>query len=277
MGLLNWLKKTFATEEINLEDYSYDKLANEKWINHYFQIGFTFPIVPKKDMELLLENERAKIFDVVIEQLINADIVKKDDYLIYKGSLKKNVTILISEIKKVDVAGKKTNYCEFLIRFIDMILADKKAKNKSLLIGFREKKPNDKRSYLFSPLESITAIKIKVLSSIEFGLIAHFGIKPTKVMKSGGIIKNFYWVNEELYYKEYDGIQYFSYPLKKRIELHAKNPELEKLVFQARDNDFFFEDFIKEMMSKKNDNKHMKKYCQEAEEIIKELKIQIPK
>lgn len=262
MGLFSKIKNFFSNKEINFEKYSKNKLLNDKWIEHYFLIGFTFPDVPKKEREFILENERRKIFDTVFGQIIRMDNVKKGKNIIYQGSLKKNITILISNIKNVNVFGKKAKYCEFLIRFVDLLPKDKKRlKNQKGSIEFREKK-KDKRSYFFSPLESIKLLKLEILPAIEFGLVTRLGIKQNEAKDL------FFFLKGKPYFRQFDGIQYFCYPIEKRIELFVKYPEIEEIAFKSIDNDFFFKDFIEKIKSRKNDNEHMRKYVLAVEKIL---------
>ena len=67
---------------------------------------------------------------------------------------------------------------------------------------------------------------------------------------------------------QFDGIEYFTYPIEKRAELYKKYPVIDKLLFGM---DFI--NFIDWIMKKKNNDEHMKKYCTKLQKIIKKLNI----
>jgi len=66
---------------------------------------------------------------------------------------------------------------------------------------------------------------------------------------------------------EFDGLQYFSYPIAKRIKLYKKYPEIDKLLFGMD-----LMSFIDWVMEKKNENEHMRKYCKAVKNFLSELK-----
>lgn len=256
MGFKNWLKSTFSSKEgIDLEEFSKDKLANEKWIEHYYKIGFDKPSgVKKEEFASRVMTTRNNLLGQIAKKLISVK------------SLNKNITIKINEPTK--------KHYEFLIRFIDC----KGTVFKGILLEdgtfIRERRAGKNKDYLFSPLQQLILFKNiehNILADIEFELMTSLNMKPTNVMKSGGLIKQLSFVKKELYYTETDGIQYFRYPIKKRIELYNKNHRLEKLAFPTIDN-FFFKDFIEEIMSKRNDSKQMKRCCREVENLMSKIK-----
>ena len=61
-----------------------------------------------------------------------------------------------------------------------------------------------------------------------------------------------------------NGLQYYSYPVKKRGELFKKYPAIEKKLFEG----LSFTEWIDWLMKKKNNNNHMKKYCKAVEKIL---------
>ena len=67
MKFSDWLKKIFNSEkrEINIEEFAKDKLANEKWLYHYFLIPF--PKSEKETNEEFIEraNKMAEITSIV--------------------------------------------------------------------------------------------------------------------------------------------------------------------------------------------------------------------
>jgi hypothetical protein len=134
---------------------------------------------------------------------------------------------------------------------------DKKEEDNKNTGLIRSKDPNDNRGYKFSPIESL--ISIKTLQNIEFALVAVFKFKQEKQMTYLGFDDE-----DQPYVMEFDGIQYLKYPFEKRVELHKEHPELEKKLFDMELNDF-----IKWIISKKDDSEHMKKYCIKTEEILK--------
>ncbi|NCB33046.1 MAG: hypothetical protein EOM64_04060, partial [Erysipelotrichia bacterium] len=73
--------------------------------------------------------------------------------------------------------------------------------------------PNKKRNYLFTPLQSLKFLEFS--KSIEFQLQALAGLEPVEQMT---LING---VDKEVIITEYDGIQYYYYPLSKRAELFA--------------------------------------------------------
>ena len=94
MKFSDWLKKIFNSEkrEINIEEFAKDKLANEKWLYHYFLIPF--PKSEKETNEEFIEraNKMAEIImSVVLGQLVASDKQDIDKRtFIYLGSLQKN-------------------------------------------------------------------------------------------------------------------------------------------------------------------------------------------
>ena len=265
MTKFRWFKKIFSsTEERNIEEFSKDKLANEKWIEHYFKIGFEkLREENEKEFTMRIYKIKNEILSLITNKLIFVDS------LVFRGNIKKNVTITVIEPTK--------KHYEFLIRLVDSKKQEEVLgipKDNSKITLFDNKiLAHKKEDYLFSPLQDIILNKQNILPDIELGLISFLNIKPPKVMEQNRIIKSFQFVNKEPYYTEFDGIQYFGYPIKKRIELHVKNPKLEKVVFQTKDNNFFFKDFIEEIMSKKEDNEHMRKYCKAVEKLIENYKL----
>jgi len=246
------LKKIFSSEdEINLEDFSKDKLANEKWIEHYFLVYTIKPEGASKDeYSNWVFNQQQELHRIIMGQIVGVDSQEKGNSLVYRGSMQKNTSI-----KRIGKSGQEL----FLIRFPDRRKTDK---NKVFML-FRSSKPE---SYLFTPIQSIHALKI--LPSIEFGICAFTGIKPNPstdlyLFKKG-----------KPYFQQSDGIQFFEYPLEKRIELYAKSPTLEKLVFKSADNDFFFKDFIEALRNRVKDNPKLEKYHKAVERLLKEYKIE---
>jgi len=255
MKFSDWLKKIFNSEkrEINIEEFAKDKLANEKWLYHYFLIPF--PKSEKETNEEFIEraNKMAEIImSVVLGQLVASDKQDIDKRtFIYLGSLQKNVNIIL--------INEGDNKFSFLVRFADTSVKDiKKSKNEGLLI--RNIKPRPINSYLFSPLQSLTTTKI--LPNIEFGLVAILKIQPHENMTY------LTFDSKKPIVTQFDGLQYFTYPIEKRAKLYKKYPKIDKLLFGM---DFL--DFIDWIMEKKNDNEHMKKYCQAVKVILKKMDI----
>lgn len=267
MGFKDWLKDIFSSEEENiLEEFIKDELANKKWIEHYFLISFKKPQKEKEqDFSFRIMNAKEAILNLILNIMISADSTRTKKEMIFRGSLKKSVTIKVIEPKK--------DYYEFLIRFSDYNGKMGPKAKKTGGIFLREKKSGKKKEYLFSPSQDIILNKQNILPQIEFGLLNLLKIEPTDIMKSQKIMKSYEFIDNEPYYTELDGIQFFSYPIKKRIELYAKNQDFDKIVFQTGDGDFFLKEFIEEIMEKKNKNKHMKKYCKAVEELLKKFKV----
>jgi len=205
----------------------------------------------------MLLNERLKIGEtimgIVLGQLVASDkqdIDKKT--FVYRGSIQKNVNMLLVE--------EGNNKFSFFVRFSDTTMKEiEKTKKKGLLLHNIQPKPI--KSYLFSPLQSL--IVTRILPNIEFGLVGIFKIELHKNMTY------LTFDNKEPIVTEFDGLQYFTYPIEKRAELYKKYPEIDKLLFGMN-----FLDFVDWIMEKKNHDEHMKKYCAELQKIIKKLNIE---
>lgn len=249
MGFKDWIKGNFSTEEKKIiEKLSEDKLANEKWIENYFKIGFEKAQKESKEsFAIRIDKTKNAILSLILGNLhLGNSVFKKD--------LKKSVTIKVIEPEK--------EHYEFLIRFSDFKEEDFKDN------VIRWKKNGKAEDYLFSPLQTIIINEKNILPNIEAELMQLLKIKPTEQMKSNTIMKLYSFVNNEPHYTEFDGIQYFAYPVKKRIELYVKNPKLERATFPMVERDYHFNEFIEEIMSKKEHNEHMKKYCKAVEGLL---------
>ncbi len=277
MGFKDWFKKTINSEEaINLEEFSKDKFANDKWIEHYFKIGFEKPSGESEEaFNLRINQIRHKIISIIANLLMmsrqfNVKYLHHQDNdsmayfnngsssslaTDYEGKLKKSVTIKVIEETK--------GHYEFLIRFVDVKKQEETiTKNISEPILFDNKALAHKKiDYLFSPLQSL--IMIDIAQRIEDTLCSILKIKPEQ---------NKTWLKfdgKEPIVEQLDGIQYHSYQLAKRIELYKKYPEIDKRLFG-----WDFKEFLDWVMEKKNANEHMNKYCKAVEKRLKEQEIE---
>jgi len=234
-----------------LEEFSKDKLAKQKWLYHYFKVPFTLDKgLTKKEQEETTNQLRENLLGFVLGAFTSADSKKIKGGYHYLGRLGKDITIKV-------INEKGQNY--FLIRFIDTSKEKQKLAQKvgEGIILTNVSNPN-KKSYLFTPLQSIIAIKI--MPQIEHSIyIATGGIEPHKNMI------HLTFEDNKPYVTEFDGIQWFSYPLERRIELGKKYPEIDKQLFGEN----YLEKFIKWILKKKNYDNHMKKYCEGVEKLLK--------
>lgn len=263
MGFAEWLKDLLSTKKELLEELADDKLANEKWIEHYFKIGFEkLPKETQKDFDERIGKLHGQLFYVVFgrQGIVYKNQLERAGILTEK--LKKSVTIKVIEPTK--------KHYEFLIRFSDYSKKDFKEGG----IQFREKKQSKKEDYLFSPFQELILSDTNILRDIEADLMRFLQIEPPEVMKAGKIMKRFSLVDGKPYYEEFDGIQFLGYPIEKRIELYAINPQLQGEIFPTTDK-FYFKDFIEEILEKKKDDKHMEKLCEKVEALLEKYKVEL--
>ncbi len=262
MGIRNFFKEIidymdlYADKDFDLEEFSKDKLSKEKWLEHYFKIYFErLEKETDEEFEKRVGRLNEEVMNVVVANLIYADrsdIDKKS--FAYRKSLKKNVTTKIFEEEK--------NKYFFLIRFVDSKKNEDKEFLDSEAILVKNKSPKDRRSYHFSPYQSLIAVNI--LPQIQLAILGIFGIGQHEN------ITHLIFDENRLIVTQFDGVQFFSYPLEKRIELFLKYPEVDELLFGLN-----IEKFLKWVLEKREQDEYMKKYCEKVDELIKKYKIEI--
>lgn len=263
MGITEWIKTSILGEKPTIKNnnpeaeyfsqFSKNKFLNRQWMNHYFMFKITRPKnMSEGDFWVLKEGAiKEKIFGIVIGQENAIDSWQIDKTrTIFKGSLRKNVTIKITPTENREF--------NVLIRFINMTKKDLKLKENGMIM--REKSERDKRSYYFSPIQSIVAQRI--LSNIELGLVALFGLQLYENTTRFG------FESKEPIVTQFDGLQYLSYSLKERAELYKKYPEIHNRLFKI---DFW--KFIQWIMDKREHDEYMKVYCTTVDKMLKSLKL----
>jgi hypothetical protein len=223
----------------NIEEFLKDKIANEKFIGHYFKIPLQKgENETDKEFFVSANKARTEVMNVVLGQSISSI-----------NEIKKSVNIFLS------IEDEEPH---LLVRFSDITKKQEEQVRKKGDVILSVIDPKKKESYLFFPLQSIKAKKMFV--NIEFGLVSVFKIK-THEEKT--------WLKfegKEPMVEQFDGLQYLYYPLAKRINLYKKYPKIDKQLFGWE-----FDDFINWIMEKRNANEHMKKYCKAVERLMPEL------
>lgn len=224
-------------------------ILNEKWIENYFKFDLITPEdITINDFNRYYETElREKILNSVVGQMFGVDSNKSflGKKLYYKNSLKKNPTITC------DCINEKEGVFELLIRFVDK----KPDEDINQVITYKEKEINDDRSYKFSPNESMIAGNI--IRNVEFGLVSLLGLEQHELMTDHTFDEN-----DNPIVTEFDGIQYFSFPFEKRIQLYLEDPNLEKKLFGLE-----LKKYLKWVLDKEGKNEHMSKYCNKIKKL----------
>ena len=259
MDLSNWFKDKFSiskeSNNFDLEKYKKDKLLNEPFIEHYFAIQFikpkdyTFPEFDEYMEKVNLRTlELVGIFAIQLSKMCKSITTKS-----YK------ITEMPQEYFRVlSMTNANKNSYFTLIRFPDVT---KKEAEKGFKEGnLRYLAPNKKRNYLFTPLQSLKFLEFS--KSIEFQLQALAGLEPVEQMT---LING---VDKEVIITEYDGIQYYYYPLSKRAELYSKFPELDKKMF-----DLPFPEFIKWLLNKEKESEYMHRNAERTRQILKKYNL----
>lgn len=238
-------------------------ILNEKWIFYGYRLGLKKPENLSHEDFLLFckQNMQPDVIKIVTQIMIESDSVVTKKYLlsgipkeeVYLASIRKNPTSQV-------VWDEDYNY-HLLVRFVDM--AEKSIKKAIEFGGFGtiEKDPCEEREYNFSPIQMFEASRI--IPNVETGLNSLFGIKSQEITNS-------FHFNEDNkpIVQESDGVGYMIYPIEKRAELFSKYPKVDKTLFG-----WVFKDFVSWILSKSNENSHMKKYCSEVENILYKYKI----
>lgn len=242
---------------LDSEKYQKDKFLNEPFIEHYFAIQFnkpkeyTFP-----EYEKYLGKVNLDVLGKVMVATI--ELTKMCKSITIKCY---NMTEMPREYSRVlSLSNAKKDSYFMLIRFPDITKqeAEKGFKEGNL----RNAPANKKRNYLFTTLQSIKFIEISKF--IEFQLQVFLGLEPVQQMTlvSG--------VEKEVIINEYDGIQYYYYPLCKRAELYSKFPELDKKMFGPP-----FPEFIEWLLNKENDSEYMQRNAERTRQILKKYNIKL--
>lgn len=248
MGIFDdWFKSTKKTKNVKTKrpkkietiskssnaDYKKDKILNERWIEHYFALQLFKP----KDMtttqfenyqEELVHEWIGKVSPAVEEYSASKDKKSLTISKNYLSDILKSISIKCYNIKdlpqeyfralqyKNDIT---TDTAFLLVRFPS--ITKYQAEN-GFEEGFiRELPRNEKCNYKFSPIQSQKFATVS--AKIEWQIAVFSGVQPH------ALITLINGINNEVIVTEYDGIQYWYYPLSKRAELYTKYPELEKM------------------------------------------------
>ncbi|AIY91199.1 hypothetical protein [Geoglobus acetivorans] len=239
----NTMSKKKSIDLDNLKKYS---IATEKWLYHYFKIGFTISSnINDEELPQYLSNLERKVLEFCLGVLVSKDGAETKDGLYYFGNLGKNVSVVTRELNK--------NEYEILVRFPDMLDEDYE-RPKGAFVRYAYP---DEREYKFSPIQSLIAARI--LPEIEKYLCMLFNVEPHQVY-------DYYYLDERglPYVTQFDGVQFLDYSLEKRLRLHFDLPELERQIFGSS-----FEKYVKHILDKKEDDEYMMEYCSKVEKLIR--------
>jgi hypothetical protein len=240
----------FKKKKLDLSNYKEDAFLEMQWIEHFFVVSFQKP----KD------KARAEFLNYLYTEVHQELLSFLGVYTPRTREVGKSVSVksyfgkdLPLEYKRVLQINSDENSYFTLIRFPN---ARKEDLEKGTLFSFIDS--SEKRSYKFSPLQSINVQEI--YKSVEYTLHVLTKIKPQQVMT---LITG---VDDEVVVYEFDGLQYFSYPLSKRAELYSKYPELHAEIFPMD-----FKKFADWIIGKENDDETMKHNADLTRKILRKF------
>ena len=212
-----------------------ESILNEQWIDHHFKITYVLPGT-KKEIKEKLTKIREELLGFVLGQAASFKLF----------DIGKSVNISINEDNQYGVQKHV-----ILIRFANI---SKKEMKEGKPIA-RNVKPKDEKEYLFSPKQSIEALDfLKAVGSLLRNLLK---INSTRTQHW------FHFKNKKPHVMEFSPIQFFSYPLEKRIKLFKEYPKEERKIFRG----FKLKKWLRWVMEKENDDDHMKEYCQAVQKL----------
>jgi len=241
-----WKKfKEFFSDDDKWEEFCKDKFSDEKFSEHYFIVPVDLEGLSKKKKELKITWLRDHLMSFAMGGVIKADTHNG----IIQCSLGKSISTKYIE-------EKEQSY--FLIRFPDLTEKDLK----EMKSFYRVVNPKKKRNYSFSVKQSLMAEKI--LYCVEEHIHLATGIKPREVMSF------FYLKNKKPMVREDDGLQYFEFPLEKRIKLGIKYPKLHNKRFRIT-----LKEYINWILEKVESDSKMKEYYEAVVKLIKKYDLKI--
>jgi hypothetical protein len=219
-------------------------MKDEKWIYHYFRIGVEKKKdVSKKEFEEHLSKVTKEILTVIPNIMLNLGHEKEGKKIVYKGSFKKNVNVKYEKING--------DYYYMFIRFRDKGKEEKK--------GFYikwDRTEGEEDEYKFSIEEFSKATEL--MRWVQEYLIQRFKIEPTRLLDHFSLNKE-----KKPIVTHNNGIQYTTYLLEKRIQSYLENKNLDKEAFGSN-----LRKYIKWIMNKREENDHMREYCEELDKLI---------
>lgn len=277
MNLKNWVKDKFKSskpeKEIDYNKYN-DPLLNKSWIEHYFAIQINIPDMKPTELDIqfsyIAQDWLNKIYSAVLEvpeiKKLNVPVPITRNYLseILKSMTTKcyDITDLPPEYSRV-LQYRDINHGRYflLIRFPD--ITQKEADTAFNGTHFRFSPPNKKRNYKFTPLQSLHFFDY-ISKKIEWQIVVMTGerIKPQEIQT---LITG---EDKDVIINEFDGLQYYYYPLSRRAELYSKFPELEIAIFGLP-----FPEYAKWIIDKENDSEYMKRNAERTRQILKKYKL----
>jgi len=244
--------KFFKKKKFDLEKYKDEAFLKEQWIEHFFTVHFEKPEdTSHSDFLDYLEELNHKFLGYVASHSIGiTEVGKSVSIKSYEGEN------LPHEYERVlQYVNSNENSYFMLIRFPN---AKKEDLEKGVFFGYVN--PAEKRSYKFSPLQSIKIPEI--CKSVEYMLHILTKIEPHQSMT---LVTG---VDKEVIIHDFDGLQYLSYPLTKRAELYSKYPDIDEKIFPMN-----FEEFAQWIIDKENDSDAMKRNADRTRKILEKFKI----
>lgn len=251
MGLLDVFKK-----KLNLEDYASDYLLNEPWMEYYLIVILYKPkSFTKSEFETHTQDTSLQILNKLNGYITPLTQIQKTLTTFWYNAPKLPKEYMLPQEGYSDIT-EDTYF--ILIRFPDAkFFGDVWAKK-----GGAYDKSKTKSNYKFSPIQFINFNENNIRISIDYVLRTMLKIDPAdnriKITKMGN----------EIIINEFNGIQYFYYPLSKRIELYSKYPEIEELIFSSS-----FSEFSKWLFSKDKDVEFKKNIIAPTKKLLQKYKV----
>jgi hypothetical protein len=235
-----------------------DKILNEQWITHYF--GITLE-KPKNNTTFEFEKYLGELNIRVLENILASTIGMSE--------IKKSVSTKSYPFSKLpreysrpfDYMKTTNNTYILLIRFPNITEKESKIGFKGDNSIFRYSERN--KNYKFSPNQSIKMDKI--FNNIEHNLHIWYGLKPVDQ-----IMNSIHGIGDEIIVTTFDTIQYYTYPISKRIELYKSFPKIEKQVFG---NDFKYA--MNTILNMENSSDPMKKNKIRLNNLLKKYNVNL--
>lgn len=247
MGILNIFKR----KKIDLDFYAEDALLNEPWMEYYFTVILYRPEhLNKSKFEAHAQTTSEKILNELNGYIVPLTNMQKTITTYWYNALKLPKEYLLPQEGYSDITAD-TYF--ILIRLPDAKFFGNVWAKK----GGAYDNSKSKSNYKFSPIQIIKFNEQNIGTSIDWVLRTMLNINHsknfTKITRQGN----------EIIVNEFNGIQYFYYPLSKRIELYSKYPEIEELVFKSP-----LPGFAKWLFSKDEDLEFKKNVIDHAKKLL---------